>query len=104
MLTTRTDIVPLDGYVAHVSVLGLCGRSGANYLYLFVPHASQRSGICIDPAKTLPAGCWGWSTPKVAKAMFGKYVKARKAYGGEWTYLETLVVDKKGRIRKEGKQ
>ena len=94
---------PRDGYVGSVIVSGLCGRHGANYQYLFVQHTSQRSGICIDPAKMLTAGCVGWPTPQVAKAMFVKYVKSRRIFGGSWEYLETLVVDRRGRIHKERK-
>ena len=99
-LRAETDAVLLDGYVGRVVA---SGRNGANYRYLFVQHTSQQNVICIDPTKTLPAGCWGWSTPQGAKAMFGKYVKSRRSFGWRWEYQETLVVDRRGHIHKERK-
>lgn len=99
-LTTGSNTTLRGGYVGRVVV---SGRNGANYRYLFVQHASQRNGICIDPTKTLPAGCWGWSTPQGAKAMFGKYMKSRRSFGWRWEYRETLVIDRRGHIHKERK-
>lgn len=99
-MTTGPDTTLRDGYVGRVVA---SGRNRANYRYLFVQHASQRNGVCIDPMKTLPAGCWGWSTPQGAKAMFGKYVKSRRSFDWRGEYRETLVVDRRGHIHKERK-
>lgn len=96
-LTTGTDVIPLDGFVAKVSCLRLTHCGTSERTYLFAPHASERTGICFNPADRIPAGCWGWESQEAARTAFERY---RNTKCGQWSYLGELAVDRDGNIGK----